>query len=287
MRDFFYFKSVERKMKTNLLLLSIFLSIIIYANINYQHGINGMTLRDGGIGCICHELTPTDTVNVWIEGLDTLFRGETAQYRILITGGPAVAGGFNIASYFGDLDTVDTLTQKILGELTHTSPNLFKNDTVSWNFLYTAPDSLLVDTLYSVANSVNRDSIPSNLDQWNFGENFIVNVVDKPVYVQDKSIQPGKFILYQNYPNPFNPSTKIKFTISAAGTQRSVSVQLKVYDILGNEVANLVDEEKTEGSYEVEFNSYSGSVQNLSSGIYYYQLKAGSFIQTNKMLLMK
>lgn len=287
MRDFFYFKSVERKMKTNLLILSIFLSIIIYANINYQHGINGMTLRDGGIGCICHDLTPTDTVNVWIEGLDTVFRGETAQYRILITGGPAVAGGFNIASYFGELDTVDTLTQKILGELTQISPNLFKNDTVSWNFLYTAPDSLLVDTLYSVANSVNRDSIPSNLDQWNFGENFIVHVVDKPVYVQDKSIQPEKFILYQNYPNPFNPSTKIKFTISAAGTQRAVSVQLKVYDILGNEVANLVNEEKTEGSYEVEFNSNSGSAQNLSSGIYYYQLKAGSFIQTNKMLLMK
>jgi hypothetical protein len=287
MRDFFYFKSVERKMKTNLLILSIFLSIIIYANINYQHGINGMTLRDGGIGCICHDLTPTDTVNVWIEGLDTVFRGETARYRILITGGPAVAGGFNIASYFGELDTVDTLTQKILGELTQISPNLFKNDTVSWNFLYTAPDSLLVDTLYSVANSVNRDSIPSNLDQWNFGENFIVHVVDKPVYVQDKSIQPEKFILYQNYPNPFNPSTKIKFTISAAGTQRAVSVQLKVYDILGNEVANLVNEEKTEGSYEVEFNSNSGSAQNLSSGIYYYQIKAGSFIQTNKMLLMK
>ena len=274
-------------MKTNLLILSIFLSIIIYANINYQHGINGMTLRDGGIGCICHDLTPTDTVNVWIEGLDTVFRGETARYRILITGGPAVAGGFNIASYFGELDTVDTLTQKILGELTQISPNLFKNDTVSWNFLYTAPDSLLVDTLYSVANSVNRDSIPSNLDQWNFGENFIVHVVDKPVYVQDKSIQPEKFILYQNYPNPFNPSTKIKFTISAAGTQRAVSVQLKVYDILGNEVANLVNEEKTEGSYEVEFNSNSGSAQNLSSGIYYYQIKAGSFIQTNKMLLMK
>jgi hypothetical protein len=204
-----------------------------------------------------------------------------------MTGGPAVAGGFNIACYFGEVDSIDTLTQEILGELTHTSPKPFTNDTVSWNFLYTASDSILIDTLYSVANSVNRDSIPSNLDQWNFGENFIVNVVDEPVFVEDRFLKPEEFILYQNYPNPFNPSTKIKFTISTTEIQRAFSIQLKVYDILGNEVASLVDEEKTAGAYEFEFNSYSSSERNLSSGIYYYQLIAGSFIQTKKMLLIK
>ena len=66
-----------------------------------------------------------------------------------------------------------------------------------------------------------------------------------------------------------------------------MSVQFSVYDILGNEVATLVNEELSTGSHEVEFNNNSGEGQNLSSGIYFYQLKAGSFNQTKKMLLMK
>jgi hypothetical protein len=104
---------------------------------------------------------------------------------------------------------------------------------------------------------------------------------DEPVY---------KFGLEQNYPNPFNPSTKIKYTIPsviASETKQSQLVTLKVYDVLGNEIATLVNEEKPAGSYEVEFESHSGSVRNLSSGIYFYKLQAGSFIETKKMLLMK
>ncbi len=95
---------------------------------------------------------------------------------------------------------------------------------------------------------------------------------------------PTEFSLEQNYPNPFNPSTKIKFNIPNVETLRATSLQviLKVYDILGNEVATLVDEEKSAGKYEVEFNG-----GNLSSGIYYYTLRAGSFIETKKLILMK
>ncbi|HSW55802.1 MAG TPA: T9SS type A sorting domain-containing protein, partial [Ignavibacteriaceae bacterium] len=104
---------------------------------------------------------------------------------------------------------------------------------------------------------------------------------------------PKEFVLYQNYPNPFNPSTKIKYSIPNVETHRDASLQmvtLKVYDILGNEVATLVNEEKQPGVYEVEFNSqfsHSGAVRNLSSGVYFYQLKAGSFVQTKKMILTK
>jgi len=64
-------------------------------------------------------------------------------------------------------------------------------------------------------------------------------------------------------------------------------VTLKIYDILGNEVATLVNEYKPAGTYEVEFNSHSDEGQNLSSGVYYYQLKSGSFISTKKMILLK
>ena len=92
---------------------------------------------------------------------------------------------------------------------------------------------------------------------------------------------PLEFSLFQNYPNPFNPSTKISWQSPVSGHQT-----LKVYDVLGNEVATLVNEEKPAGNYEFEFKSSVGSLQ-LASGIYFYRLQAGSFVETKKMVLIK
>jgi hypothetical protein len=64
-------------------------------------------------------------------------------------------------------------------------------------------------------------------------------------------------------------------------------VSIKVYDVLGKEIATLVNEEKPAGNYEVQFNSHSGNIRNLPSGIYFYQLKAGSFVEMRKMVLLK
>ncbi|HSW54268.1 MAG TPA: choice-of-anchor Q domain-containing protein [Ignavibacteriaceae bacterium] len=102
--------------------------------------------------------------------------------------------------------------------------------------------------------------------------------------VDDEITLPFTFKLEQNYPNPFNPSTRIEYQVPSIS-----QVTLKIYDVLGNEVATLVNEEKPSGSYEVEFNanSHSGNVRNLASGIYFYQLKAGELIQTKKMILLK
>ena len=102
---------------------------------------------------------------------------------------------------------------------------------------------------------------------------------------------PNVFSLEQNYPNPFNPSTKIKYTIPASSLNpfskgEGTFVTLKVFDILGNEVATLVNEEQAPGVYEVEFSTSSG-IRQLGSGIYLYQLKAGTFIETKKMILIK
>ena len=263
-------------MKINFLLIIVFVSIIIYANIDYEHGIVGHTKRDGDPGCLCHSITPTNSVIVWIKGPDTIFTNDSAYYKILMTGGPAVAGGFDLASYFGILESTDTLTHIISGELTHTNPNPFTNDTVAWNFLYIAPDSIVTDTLYSVANSVNGNGTPAN-DEWNFGNNFIVHVLDEPVNVETKNQAPDGFVLYQNFPNPFNPTTKLSFVIG-----HSSFVELKVFDILGNEIATLVNEEKFAGEYEVEFNA-----AGLASGIYLYKLKTLNFTETRKMLLLK
>jgi hypothetical protein len=109
-----------------------------------------------------------------------------------------------------------------------------------------------------------------------------------PVSDIEESINelPNEFKLYQNYPNPFNPSTKIKFTISDFEF-----ISLKVFDVLGNEVAILVNEYKSAGEYEVKFNAqYISSfqlVRNLTGGVYFFQFKAKDFIQTKKMILLK
>ncbi len=81
----------------------------------------------------------------------------------------------------------------------------------------------------------------------------------------------------QNYPNPFNPVTAIKF-----GVPEKSNIVLKVFNALGEEVVQLVNEEKPMGSYEVEFDATS-----LPSGIYFYRLQVGSFVETKKMILLK
>jgi flagellar hook assembly protein FlgD len=93
---------------------------------------------------------------------------------------------------------------------------------------------------------------------------------------------PLVFQLSQNYPNPFNPSTVISYQLPVTS-----NVTLKVYDILGREVATLVNEEKSAGSYEIQFDSHSGEDRNLTSGIYFYQLKAGDYSETRKMILLR
>jgi hypothetical protein len=95
--------------------------------------------------------------------------------------------------------------------------------------------------------------------------------------VYNTTNRPKEFILYQNYPNPFNPSTTIGYLIPHRG-----HITLKIYDTLGNEIATLINEENSVGEYEIEFDG-----KELKSGIYFYQFRAGSFVDTKKMVLMK
>jgi len=107
---------------------------------------------------------------------------------------------------------------------------------------------------------------------------MIVVEYDSPVFVEQKdSGLPESFILYQNYPNPFNPATSIQYTI---GSKQFVSI--KIYDLLGREIATLINEEKPAGNYEIKFDG-----SELSSGTYFYKLIAGSFVETKKMILLK
>ena len=88
---------------------------------------------------------------------------------------------------------------------------------------------------------------------------------------------PDKFELLQNYPNPFNPVTNIKF-----GIPKDVQVSLKIYDILGREVKTLINEYKQAGYYIISFDASS-----LSSGIYFYRIKASNYTDTKKMMVVK
>ncbi|PIP77734.1 MAG: hypothetical protein COW85_07450 [Ignavibacteria bacterium CG22_combo_CG10-13_8_21_14_all_37_15] len=101
--------------------------------------------------------------------------------------------------------------------------------------------------------------------------------------IADEKVLPEKFELKQNYPNPFNPTTNISWQL-AVGSY----VTLKVYDVLGNEIATLVDEEKQTGNYNVNFNpQQTNNDKQLSSGIYFYTLRAGKFVETKKMIFLR
>ncbi len=110
----------------------------------------------------------------------------------------------------------------------------------------------------------------ANIDSVEYGTQ-ITAVSDK------KNEQPENFLLYQNYPNPFNPVTNIEFLLPHPGF-----VTLKVYDVLGNEIRTLVMEEKNSGRYQVTFDG-----ANLSSGLYFYVMRSGNYVQSRKMLLIK
>jgi hypothetical protein len=127
------------------------------------------------------------------------------------------------------------------------------------------------------------DQVPANDGVF---EAWSISILSNPsTDIKDEIDIPNDFYLFQNYPNPFNPSTKIRYSIPsviATEAKQSQLVTLKVYDVLGNEVATLVNEEKPAGTYEIEF-----SADGLASGMYLYRLQAGSFIQTKKMILIK
>ena len=99
---------------------------------------------------------------------------------------------------------------------------------------------------------------------------------------EDFQVRLNSYTLFQNHPNPFNPKTKIKFTIPSDVKRKKRNVSLKVYDVLGNEIATLVNEEKPAGTYEITWYA-----EKLPSGVYFYKLQAGDFTETKKMVLIK
>lgn len=190
-----------------------------------------------------------------------------------------IIGGYNEGTY--PLSRVDIFTVTPTGYTIESGPEL--NIGRALNMAAYVNDAIFVFGGYNSSAEV-----VSEFEKLDFSVTGIENDFGKT---------PTSFELSQNYPNPFNPSTKIKYVIPTIETTRAASVQvtLKVYDILGKEVAALVNDFKPEGSYEIEFNMEKLQSTPLPSGVYFYQLhvsdpETGSgkgFIETKKMIYLK
>jgi photosystem II stability/assembly factor-like uncharacterized protein len=141
---------------------------------------------------------------------------------------------------------------------------------MSWDVQISVVDTVLYSVHFADLNN-----------GWAVGDNGTIlhTTNGGATFVEEEQIDeiPTEFLLSQNFPNPFNPSTKIQYSVP-----QSFKVRIKVYDILGNEIETLVNEEKPAGTYELTWNAL-----NLPSGIYFYKIQAGSFVETRKMILMK
>jgi photosystem II stability/assembly factor-like uncharacterized protein len=146
------------------------------------------------------------------------------------------------------------------------TPAMWKSHSVNLRNFFNAGDEIIIRfRLYA----------DQYVDSWGWA---IDNLSIQPMYVGvEDEVIPTKFELSQNYPNPFNPTTSIKFSLA-----KESKVSLKVFNNLGEEVAELVNGNKSAGIYRINFNA-----SNLASGIYYYRLEAGDFVQTRKMILLK
>ena len=102
------------------------------------------------------------------------------------------------------------------------------------------------------------------------------------VVVEEEMSLPSEYALFQNHPNPFNPSTTIKYSIPRDVKRKTKDVKLLIYDILGREVVTLVNEKQKPGNYEITWNAVG-----QPSGVYFYQIQAGKYIETKKMILLR
>jgi hypothetical protein len=200
--------------------------------------------------------------------VDLLTPSSLSFYNCLIEGGVA---GFTGAAFSGTYENCIDADPQFVGlndyHLQNTSP-----------CIGAGIDSILVgSTMYYCPST----DFEGNIRPFPVGTMPDIGACESPEGIvgveEDLSVYPTEYSLYQNYPNPFNPITSIKYSIPKLSF-----VTIKIYDVLGSEVATLVNEEKPVGSYELNWNAV-----NLPSGVYFYRLQAGSFIQTRKMVLLK
>jgi len=279
--------------------------------------IAGM-INSSGLGTRFGYIIKTDTEGdtLWTKTFPHLNDCDLNSIQQTTDGGYIVAGWTNSTSVPGSVLLIkmnasgDTLWTKTFGDSGYHSCGYSVQQTTDGGYIicgYTelwvtgncdvwlfkiddSGDSLWVKTFgrsdEDIGNSVHQTSdggyiICGSTDAFGVGnrEVWLIKTSSDPNDVENENQLsiPDNYILSQNYPNPFNPITTIKYQIPELSF-----VTLKVFDVLGSEIITLVNEEKPVGTYEITWNA-----AGLPSGIYFYQLKAGPFVETKKMMLMK
>jgi hypothetical protein len=222
--------------------------------------------------------------------------GDTGTFTIIMKNDVTVNGLHFILQYEPNLITpTKIISVDWAGFLTGTIASLFGEDKINFliydqGYNFIASDSgIIFEVEYIVKDSLSdstkahlvfTEAMAADSSIMMLPFEFIngeISISPSVGVKETPNISPIKFELHQNYPNPFNPSTTIQFDIPKAAF-----VTLKVYNVLGQEVATLVNEKREAGRYEVEFDG-----SKLTSGVYFYRLQAGSFVQTRKMILLK
>jgi hypothetical protein len=258
-------------MNVFLFLIFFVITIIAFSDRGTER-IGGTQLN--GNGCVCHTTIESPNVHVWIEGPDTMVQGQSALYKMKMFGGPAIAGGYNVAVRYGLLDTLDNLSVLIDNELTQNFPLPFSStsDTVHWSFLYTAPDSVLIDTLYSVGLSTNWDTIPDERDLWAYGPKFLVRIVENVVPVE----------LLSFCAEVIDSKVELSWVTATEKNNKGFEVESKVHSpqsaINKWERVGFVNGKGTSS----QTNQYSFVDKNLTAGKFSYRLKQIDFDGTFK-----
>jgi hypothetical protein len=237
---------------------------------SYSGGRASCTLKPGSTynGCSCHQNGSTTSITVTVTGPATLAPGATGVYTFSVTRTGMTRGGIDIAVSAGTLAlaTGSTGLKILSGELVQSTK--FTGPTTK-TFNLTAPNTPGPITIYFVGCGDSQ-----NEPGWRHGTNLVVNVVSG---INPTEEVVHSYSLSQNFPNPFNPTTTISFGIPKAGL-----VNISVYDITGKFVAELVNSELSAGKYNTAWDA-----SYLASGLYFYKIQSGDFVEVKKMSLIK
>ena len=259
-------------MKKNIVITSFVIIAVISFIVSglqaYPGGISGRTKKTSTAGCGgCH--AQGSTITGLITGPDTVTAGQTYTYTLtLTTTGGSGKYGVDIAAKTGTLTAISGQGLVLMNN------ELVQSSGITWvspkviTFSYTAPASAGTDTLYATVDRGHSGS-------YNWAPNKGV-IVKLATGIANNEI-PVKYYLSQNFPNPFNPVTKINY-----GIANSTNVSIKVFDLLGKEVATLVNEYQESGNY---FTTFDATL--YPTGIYFYRIQTNDFTEVRKMSLIR
>ncbi|MFH1195662.1 MAG: T9SS type A sorting domain-containing protein [bacterium] len=234
----------------------------------------------------------TGAFNVFVSsGLTNSLQGivyDAANNRLIAVAFPNNSSIYSISILDSTVSVMQTTTiGKFTSAAIDSSGNIYAssgrtNSVYKFDATFSIPP-IVISNGHNSPTGICLDYQNSRLIISNYGSNIIDTIPISLTNVDEtETLAPAVFELSQNYPNPFNPSTVISFKLSVKSM-----IQLKIYDLLGREVATLVNEEKPAGTHSLKFSAGDGDNSSITSGIYFYKITSGSFTQTKKMVLLR